>query len=259
MKDLHIDCSYGVSGDMLNGALLDLGASKENLLKKLDSLNLKGCHVTIRKEWNGTDFDVVLDVDNHDHDMRYLYGDKQFEKLEEKRNLAAIKRMLEENKVLDEEEKHIALDIFDIVATAEAKAHGERKEDVIFHESGAMDSIVDIVSFAVLLGDLSPRKIFATNLCEGHGFINTRVGKLPIPTPAVENIIRAKKLILKKVDLPYELITPTGLACLSAVAEFKELGDEQIKNFEVEKVGYGLGKRNYNTPRTLKMEIGREV
>ena len=256
MSKLHIDCSYGVSGDMLNGALIDIGASQAKLLRKLDSLNLKGCHVKIEKveSKNATDFDVVLDTDNHDHDMKYLYGNQQnrMQEFKEKRNLAGITKLLNENCVLSEADKKLALEIFDIIATAEAKAHGEKKEEVVFHESGAMDSIVDIVSFAVLLNDLAPEKVFATNLCEGHGFINTRKGKLPIPTPAVKNIVLDKNLTLKDIDLPYELITPTGLACLSAVADFKE---EEYR--EVLKTGYGSGKRDYGTPGTLKMEIVR--
>ena len=256
MSKLHIDCSYGVSGDMLNGALLDLGASQSELLKKLDSLNLNGCHIKIEKveSKNATDFDVVLDTDNHDHDMQYLYGNQQnpIVEINEKRNLAGIKKLLNKNAVLSEKDKKLALEIFDIVATAEAKAHGERKEDIIFHESGAMDSIIDIVSFSVLLNNLAPSEIFATNLCEGHGFINTRKGKMAIPTPAVKNIALDKNLTLKNVDLPYELITPTGLACLSAVAEFKE-----VKFTELLKIGYGLGKRDYGTPGTLKMELVR--
>lgn len=147
---LHIDCSYGVSGDMLNGALLDLGASESALKEKLESLNLEGWCVKATKTAKGTDFDVVLSEDNHDHDMSYLYGKEEKAPIKVKRNLKVVSNLINKSDALTDEDKKLALKIFDIVATAEAKAHGIDKEEVIFHESGAMDSIIDI-SFLLCL------------------------------------------------------------------------------------------------------------
>lgn len=251
--DICFDCFSGVSGDMLVGSLLGLGASENYLKECLDSLNLSDYKIKISKfSKNGyevTDFDVVLKENNHDHDMSYLSGEKAFEEIKVKRNLDAVKRIIDNSK-LTFKAKKMAIKIFEIVAKAEAKAHGVSLEEVIFHESGAMDSIIDIVSFAVCLDNLNVNKVYVKNLKEGRGQINTRVGLLSIPTPAVKNILNEFNLKVEKTNLPYELITPTGIACVCAVAS----SFEGVKNKKIVKVKYGNGKRNYKLPCVLRVE-----
>ena len=92
----------------------------------------------------------MLSEDNHDHDMGYLYGKEEKAPIKVKRNLKLVSNLINKSDSLTDEDKKLALKIFDIVATAEAKAHGIDKEEVIFHESGAMDSIIDI-SFLLCL------------------------------------------------------------------------------------------------------------
>ena len=249
--DICFDCFSGVSGDMLVGALLSLGAD-ENLLKNsLKSLKIGDFNVKISKfsknNYFVTDFSVLLKEENHDHDLNFLYGKSSFQDIKLKRNFYAVKEILEDSK-LTNSAKQRTLKIFEIIAKAESEAHGINFEDVIFHENGAMDSIIDIVSFAVCLESLKVKNVFAKNLCEGHGEINSRVGKLPIPTPAVKNILQMFNLEVKSLDVPYELITPTGIACLAAVANFTP------KNYIAKNVGYGNGKRDYNLPCVLKVE-----
>lgn len=130
-------------------------------------------------------------------------------------------------------------------------AHRIKKEEVVFHETGAMDSIIDVISFAYCLDNLQIDKVYAFNLREGKGSINTRVGPLPIPTPAVANIVKKFALTIKEAFLPYELITPTGLACLCATAKFCK---PSLNN--IQKVGYGVGKREYKeTTGLLKVYL----
>ncbi len=251
------DCSSGVSGDMLVGALLDAGADEKYLKKCLDSLKLDDFEVKIKKiEKNGffaTDFDVILKEDCHDHDLNLLYGEGEFPKIKVERNLTAVKNIIEKSN-LSKNAKNISKKIFEIVALAESKAHKIEINKVVFHENGAMDSIIDIVSFAVCLDRFNGAEFFAINLCEGQGEINTRVGKLPIPTPAVKNIVDEFGLTLKTLSLPYELVTPTGIACLCAVAKF-DLNNEEFKNKKAKVIGFGNGKRKYNLPCVLKVEI----
>ena len=249
---ISFDCFSGISGDMLVGALLDIGASEKVLKESLESLHLDDYEISVSKflknGYEVTDFDVVLKEDNFDHDSEHLFGNKKFEKMKVERNINDVFKILDESG-LSEKAKELSKKIFSLIAFAEGKAHNLPEEKVIFHESGAMDSIIDIVSFAVCLDNLKVDKVYAKNLCEGQGFINSRVGKLPIPVPAVKNILEKYNLKTDTVSQNVELITPTGIACLASVAEFK------VSDKKVIKMGYGNGKRKYDLPCVLRVEV----
>lgn len=251
--DICFDCFSGVSGDMLVGALLDIGASEEILKEKLNSLNLKDYDIKISKiSKNGymtTDFDVVLKENNFDDNLEYLFGNKKFPKMREERNLNDVFSIID-NSNLSEKSKLLSKKIFSLVAYAEGKAHNVPMEKVFFHESGAMDSIIDVVSFAVCIDNLNKNNVYAKNLCEGKGHINCRVGKLPIPVPAVKNILEKFNLTYSEINQNVELITPTGIACLASIAKFN-----YSTKHDTIKTGYGNGKRSYNLPCVLKVEV----
>lgn len=167
--------------------------------------------------------------------------------MEEKRTLKDVKQILK-NSNLTESAKQVATKIFEVLAQSEAKAHGVKPEEVVFHESGAMDSIIDITSIAFCLDDLHVENVYVENLCEGHGQVQTRVGFLPIPTPAVKNILDKFAVKIASKDFEGELITPTGIAALAVIGKF-----EKVPKCTVLKTGYGAGKRNYNLPCVLKV------
>ena len=169
--------------------------------------------------------------------------------MKEKRTLSKVAGILE-NSSLSQKAKSLAMEIFEVVAESEGKAHGIDKNEVIFHERGAMDSIIDIASIAICIDNLNIDKCFVSNLREGYGKIRTRVGYLPIPTPAVKNVVDRFGAVLERVELPYELITPTGISALAVLTNFKNIDLEEDK---IIKIGYGRGKRNYETPCTLKI------
>lgn len=251
--DILIDCGNGISGDMLAGALLDLGASEKKLLTVLKSLGL-GCEVRISKvEKHGliaTDFDVL--VETHDHDMGYLFGNEPREiPLEVERNYFAVEKIILAS-AMPQGAKIKALEMFKAIATAEADAHHERFEQVVFHESGAMDSIMDISAIATLFEDLGIKHAYYMNLREGKGTIQTRKGLLPIPTPATANLAKMFGLGLERCELPFELITPTGLAAIGCLAK-KSSGPHEIV-----KTAYGNGKRDYPTLGVLKIHQIKE-
>lgn len=257
--DILFDCSSGVSGDMIVGALLDLGANENKLKNAITSLNLKNCAIFIEKtEKSGTictNFDVRLKDNNFDHDLDYLFGKKKVDvKMTEKRTLKNVKQILQ-NSTLSENAQKIAMNIFEIIAESEGKAHGVKPDEVVFHESGAMDSIVDISAIAFCLEDLKVENVYVENLCEGHGRVQTRVGFLPIPTPAVKNIVEKFSINIKPIDFEGELITPTGIGALAAVAKFG-----QTPHCQTIKTGFGAGKRNYSLPCVLKVkELKNEI
>lgn len=259
-KTLYLECYSGISGDMTVGALLDLGADEAVLRKALESLQVDGYHVVIsRVQKSGLDvcdFHVKLDAahENHDHDMEYLHGtpiqnsQKHYEHQNSHehhqhhvhRGLLEIQQILRSGE-LSERALSIAERIFQILAEAEAKAHGVPLEEVHFHEVGAVDSIVDIAAVAVCLDNLDIEEVIVPELYEGHGMIRCQHGRIPVPVPAVCRIAETYHLNLHQTDVEGELVTPTGAAIVAAV----RTGDHLPENFRIEKIGMGAGKRTY--------------
>lgn len=267
-KRLYLDCTSGISGDMFVAALLDLGADEKELIAGLKSIADDGFDIKISKvEKSGiacTDFDVVLDEmhDGHDHDMEYLYGhlnghqraaDNHLEtphkehKHQGHRDLAEIKEIISKTTFHDKTKK-LAEKIFEILADAEAKAHGIPKEEVHFHEVGAIDSIVDVLAAAYLVEALDVKQVYVPYLSEGQGSVRCRHGILPVPVPAVTNIVSTHSIPMKITEVQGELVTPTGAAIVAAIMT----SDKPPEIFKIEKTGYGAGKREYNTAGYLR-------
>ena len=156
---------------------------------------------------------------------------------------------------MTENARKISLDIFEILAQAEAKAHNVPAEEVHFHEVGAVDSIVDILSVAVCLDNLGITDVIVPVLYEGIGTIRCQHGILPVPVPAVTNIVQQCGLDLKITQVKGELVTPTGAAIVAAVRTGKTLPE----NFEIEKIGIGAGKRTYECPGILRAMLIRNT
>ena len=145
----------------------------------------------------------------------------------------------------------IALRAFRILASAEAAAHGTTIDQVHFHEVGAVDSIVDIISAAVLFDYLHIERVIAPQLVDGHGTVRCQHGIIPVPVPATLNICREHGLPLGVCDVEGELVTPTGAALVAAVATGFELPERSV----VCCVGLGAGKRSYSRPSILRASL----
>lgn len=266
---LYIECYAGISGDMFVASLLDLGVDKDYLLNNLQTLPLEGYKINISRvkkmALDACDFNIILDIDNHDHDMQYLYEENHEHSHEHKhehhehhtheanhthhvhRNLNDVTTIINNSQITDNA-KSIANKIFQIIAEAEAKAHGTSVEQVHFHEVGAVDSIVDITAAAICIDKLNINKVFCSSLSEGKGFVNCQHGAIPIPVPAVVNIVSANDLKLHFTNTKGELITPTGAAIIAAI----KTDDSMPENFMIEKIGIGAGKRQYNIPNVIR-------
>ena len=270
-KTLYLECYSGISGDMTVAALLDLGADRAVLDRVLKSLKVSGFETKIsrvvKSGIDACDFDVVLDKEheNHDHDMEYLHGHHheghernhahgtgtvQDHHHHEHCGIKEITYIIEHS-AMTENAKKIALRIFEILAEAESKAHNVPVDQVHFHEVGAVDSIVDIVSVAVCLDDLDVTEVIVPVLCEGRGTVRCQHGILPIPVPAVANIVSANHLYLKMTEVEGELVTPTGAAIVAAV----KTKDKLPETFEIQRIGIGAGKRQYECPGILRAMI----
>lgn len=278
MCKLYLECFSGISGDMFVASLLDLGADKQTLLEVLESIPVKGFRVNIGRVKKAgldvCDFAVILDspYENHDHDMEYLFGEqehvreihgengRQAEHLHEMhqhekghphshghRKLQDILEIIEQT-AMTERARKTAVKIFTVLGKAEAKAHGTTLEQVHFHEVGAVDSIVDIIAAAVCLDNLDVEEVIIPVLYEGCGSIRCQHGILPVPVPAVANIIQENKLCLHLTDRKGELVTPTGAAIAAAI----QTADRLPEQFTIQSVGIGAGKRNYEKPSLLR-------
>ena len=288
-KILYLECESGISGDMTAAALLDLGADEEVLRRAIQSLPVSGYELRIsRVKKSGLDmcdFDVRLDHEheNHDHDMEYLHGhahahggehshfhghshtqaeghphahgeapgpSRAYGENHEHRGMQEIRRILEQGD-LTPGARRTALRIFQILAEAEARAHGVPEDQVHFHEVGAVDSIVDITAAAVCLDNLNIGQVIIPSLKEGSGTIRCQHGVLPVPVPTVANIASAYELPLHMTGIRGELVTPTGAAISAAVRTSGTLPE----SFRVKKVGMGAGKRDYEVPGFLRAMI----
>ena len=165
----------------------------------------------------------------------------------EHRHLAEIMEIINQCDMTDGA-KEIAHRTFRILAEAEAEAHDATPETVGFHEAGAIDSIVDIIAAAVFLDSLAPAKVCVPVLYEGRGTVRCQHGVLPVPVPAVVNIVRKHGLPLHIADYRGEYVTPTGAAFAAAVATDFSLPER----FRILRTGTGAGKRAYTVPGMLR-------
>jgi uncharacterized protein (TIGR00299 family) protein len=237
MSSLYFECNSGISGDMSVAALIDLGADKNKLYKALNSMNLNkefeyNISDVMVNSIKATDFDVKILSENTSHNHSHIH-----------RNLEDI------NKIIDkidasENAKKLAKKIFNIVADAESKVHNKKINEIHFHEIGAIDSIADIVSFAVLFDDISPDKVYFSRLTEGQGTIKCQHGDLSVPVPAVCEIA-------SKYSIPIKMVTPTGIAIVASLYDSNVLPETIV----LEKIGYGAGKRPYPNPVLRIMKI----
>ena len=272
-KKLYLDCTSGISGDMFVAAMIDLGADLEALERALQSVSDDGFHTEVRRVKKSgidcCDFNVVLDAlhENHDHDMEYLYGhddshchgeehdhchchgeghdhchchEEEHEHGHSHRGLAEIREIIAACD-MTETAKDIAYDIFDVIAAAESAAHNLPPEEVHFHEVGALDSIVDVISAAVTFDSLGIRDVIIPKLYEGTGMVRCQHGLMPVPVPAVANIVSAFSFPLEITEAKGEYVTPTGAAIAAVLCTDHSLP----KAFTITQTGMGAGKRAY--------------
>jgi uncharacterized protein (DUF111 family) len=189
------------------------------------------------------DHDHGCEVEEHHHHHGHEHG----------RSHRQIRELIEHSELSPFVKKH-ALAIFQRVAVAEGKIHGQPAEDVEFHEVGALDSIADIVSACVGIEALGVEKVFVSSLHDGHGTVSCAHGTFPVPTPATLEILQG--IPVGQIDEPHELITPTGAAI---VAEFG-VSFGPMPQIKSEKIGYGLGTRDLaSRPNVLRAVLGELV
>jgi len=252
MKILYFDCFSGISGDMTLAALIDLGIDKDLLISELQKLHLAGWKIEfsqVTKHGIGAkQIDVILDEHTHLH-HHHLHKEHSHVY----RTMADI-ALLIDNSAISEKAKDLAKRIFMRLAIAEAKIHGTTPDKVHFHEVGAVDSIIDIVGAAICLDILSPDRIYSSVLRDGYGFTKCQHGTIPVPVPAVVEMLATRGVNFRQTDIEGELLTPTGAAIVLEIAEsFGTMPEMKIVN-----TGYGAGKKDFSIPNVLRA-IGGET
>ena len=305
MSTLYLEPFSGLSGDMLNALLLDLGADRKHLEEALKTISLDGYHLHVdriaKSSMWGTDFDVHMehgekdhgiagDFDHHHHDHEHghehhhehehehthahshAHEEHTHEHLHEHdhdhhhehehehthdghshehthshhhhhgevRGLKEIETIILSSGVSDFV-KEKSLEVFRDIAQAEANVHQMPVEEIHFHEVGATDSIIDIMSFFILWETLDIDAVYSTAVTEGSGTITVAHGVMPVPVPAVMQLRLGTAIPFSQdFDIHTELVTPTGLALFKAIHPVFA----QHSNLTATKVGYGFGKRD---------------
>lgn len=314
MSTLYLEPFSGLSGDMLNALLLDLGADRKHLEEALKTISLDGYHLHVDRIakssiW-GTDFDVHMEHGEKDHGIagdfdHHHHHDHEHEHHHEHEHTHAHSHTHEEHthehshehdhdhhhehehthehdhdhhhehehthdghshehthihhhhhgevRGLKEIEtiilssgvsdfvKEKSLEVFRDIAQAEANVHQIPVEEIHFHEVGATDSIIDIMSFFILWETLDIDAVYSTAVTEGSGTITVAHGVMPVPVPAVMQLrLQTAIPFSQDFDIHTELVTPTGLALFKAIRPVFA----QPSNLTATKVGYGFGKRD---------------
>jgi len=238
VKIVYFDCPSGASGDMILGALVDVGVPLEALRAELGKLGLPGWTLSAREVRRGafraTKVDVQVEASAH-HAHRHL-GD--------------IVRVLQASGLAPGIVAG-AVKIFRRLAEAEARVHGGRVDEVHFHEVGAVDAIVDVTGAVLGLHLLGAEAVHVSALPIGGGFVEGPHGRMPIPGPGTAELLRNFPVVDTGVQA--ELVTPTGAAILTTLAA----GAGRMPAMTVERVGYGAGTRDLpGTPNVLRVFAG---
>jgi uncharacterized protein (TIGR00299 family) protein len=238
---VYFDCPSGASGDMILGALVDAGVSLDAIRGELATLPLHGwtiaAHEVKRGAFRATKVDVHVDDHQHHHHPHRTLGD-----------VLAILR----GGSLDPDARAAAERVFTRLADAEARAHGETRDAVHFHDVGAVDAIVDVAGAAVGLRLLGAASVRASALPVGGGFVEGPHGRIPVPAPGTAELLRGWPVV--DTGVRSELVTPTGAAILTTLAT-----PGPMPAMTVDAIGYGAGTRDpAHAPNVLRCFVGRE-
>ena len=240
MSALWIDAPTGLAGDMLLAALIDLGVDQAVVESPLAALGLAGRYrIKQHEARSGGLRGIRLDVQGLEDQPPH----RHWSEIRDQIHAAALAPSL----------KQAVLAVFTRLAEAEATVHGTSAEAVHFHEVGAIDALVDVVGVCAAMQDLNPVEVVCSPLPAGSGTVSTAHGVLPVPVPAVLELARRHRIpLLHGGELPSgELVTPTGLALVSVLADRFMAPDVLVP----ETIGIGLGHRQLDRPNLVRLVL----
>ena len=236
MDEILIECSPGISGDMLLAAFYDLGVPQTVFEKPFIKLGLK-------------DFFSLSFHESKSNTLRGVKADVNVLINNKKKKWKEIKQFILSG-LLDKDLETMIIKVFELLAIAEGKVHGLHPDEVHFHEIGNTDSLVDVIGVCAAINYLKPKNIFCNAPNLGKGFINSEHGKIPIPSPVVLELITNSKInICSDCSIDEELSTPTAIALLLAIVNFFKFPSE----YSVNSYGIGIGHKTLTVPNLLRV------
>jgi hypothetical protein len=236
MKIAYFDCFSGASGDMILGSMIDAGLSPHLLREELRKLQIPTVRLEVKKVLKGGISATQVIVEGRDETRSH-------------RNLKELLRIVEKSH-LEPEVKKKSKEIFQRIASVEAKIHRKPMEEIHFHELGGLDSIVDIVGSVWGLCQMGIDELYVSKVNAGAGFVKCEHGILPVPAPATLALMKGKPIYSSGVER--ELLTPTGAAILTSLGS--QFG--QMPPMSLERIGYGAGRDDLPHPNLLRLIIG---
>ena len=236
MDEILIECSPGISGDMLLAAFYDLGVPQTVFEKPLIKLGLKN-------------FFSLSFNESKSYTLRGIKTEINVLKKNKKKKWKDIKKLIYSG-LLDKDLESMVIRVFELLAIAEGKVHGIHSDEVHFHEIGSIDSLVDVIGVCAAIHYLKPKNIFCNAPNLGKGFINSEHGKIPIPSPVVLELVSSSKLnISSNYLIDEELSTPTGISLLLTIVNFFEVPSE----YSINSYGIGIGHKTLPSPNLLRV------
>ena len=222
-RALFLEPHSGISGDTFLGSLMDLEVDRSWLLDLIEEVLPEGTAVETWEETRSGITGKRFRVEGEEGNTH--------------RHLEEVTSMITGSD-LPGEVKSKSVDMFTLLAEVEAGIHGTNKEQVHFHEVGAVDSIADIVGAAAAVWKLKPDVVYSGPVNLGGGSVSTAHGELPVPAPATAELLRKNSVPTYSSGVEAELTTPTGALILASFVE-----EYERPEMKFEKIGYGLGSR----------------
>lgn len=242
MTVTYLDIFFGISGDMTLAALVDAGVDPDDLRAELDRLNLHGWDLTFEriteKGIGATRATVSAHHHGHSHEHDHNHGHEHGMKPGE------LTEIIDQSD-LSQSVKERAKNIIGRVAQAEATVHRKPIDEIHFHELGGIDTVIDVVGAVIGFDLLGAEAIYASPIPLAHGFVDTAHGRLPVPVPAVVEVLKGTPT--RPLDVEGETVTPTGAAIAVMLAD--EFGDPPP--MVLRESGFGAGHRDFGDRANL--------
>ena len=252
MKILYIECSMGVAGDMLMGALYELlnDEDRKKFTDKMNSLGIEGLHVeavpSVKCGINGTHMNVTIDgheeLESHHSEHHHHHGASMHD----------IRHVIDAAGISENVKKN-AVEVYECIAQAESRVHGKSADEIHFHEVGSKDAMADVIGCCMLIDIIGADRIVVSPVTTGFGNVRCAHGILPVPAPATALILN--DVPLRAGSIEGELCTPTGAALVKHYAD--EFGN--MPQMTVSRIGYGMGTKDFAAANCVRVFVGTQA
>lgn len=249
MKILYIECSMGVAGDMLMGALYELlnDEDRKKFTDKMNLLGIEGLHVeavpSVKCGINGTHMNVTIDgheeLESHHSEHHHHHGASMHD----------IRHVIDAAEISENVKKN-AVEVYECIAQAESRVHGKSADEIHFHEVGSKDAMADVIGCCMLIDIIGADRIVVSPVTTGFGNVRCAHGILPVPAPATALILN--DVPLRAGSIEGELCTPTGAALVKHYAD--EFGN--MPQMTVSRIGYGMGTKDFAAANCVRVFVG---